>query len=223
MRITVEKTQVDSIFDTLLDRISVGKYPEGHILHEISLGAEFEVSRTPIRQALQRLAFEKFIRIRKGVGNIVIHPKISDILRSMEIRARVLDIVIDLDVAHSDYEFYEQLLPIASRAKKLIRQPNNEQYWIINKQLHKCFNNSFDDYPLRQMDNLLFNRVSPQIMATYDRDPKKSIDVLNEDLESMLVPADIEDTKQLLKIRQDTIRKLAVIIENQSNDVKRSA
>lgn len=42
-----------------------------HMLYENGLAEEFGVSRTPIRQALQRLAYEHLIETQTGVGNIV--------------------------------------------------------------------------------------------------------------------------------------------------------
>jgi DNA-binding GntR family transcriptional regulator len=40
-------------------------------LHEGTLAAEFGVSRTPIRQVLQKLAYERLVETRSGVGTIV--------------------------------------------------------------------------------------------------------------------------------------------------------
>ena len=40
------------------------------VLHEGKLAQEFGVSRTPIRQVLQRLAFEGLLETRSGVGTI---------------------------------------------------------------------------------------------------------------------------------------------------------
>jgi DNA-binding GntR family transcriptional regulator len=42
-----------------------------HTLYENRLAEEFGVSRTPIRQALQRLAYEHLIETHTGVGNVV--------------------------------------------------------------------------------------------------------------------------------------------------------
>ena len=41
------------------------------LLHEGKLGLEFGVSRTPVRQVLQRLAFERLVETRSGVGTVV--------------------------------------------------------------------------------------------------------------------------------------------------------
>jgi DNA-binding GntR family transcriptional regulator len=40
-------------------------------LHEGSIATEFGVSRTPIRQVLQKLAYERLVETRSGVGTIV--------------------------------------------------------------------------------------------------------------------------------------------------------
>lgn len=47
-----EKTRVDAIYEVLHNRICLGKYTRGDIFHEVNLGQEFNVSRTPIRQVL---------------------------------------------------------------------------------------------------------------------------------------------------------------------------
>lgn len=41
------------------------------VLHETRLAERFGVSRTPVRQALQRLAYERLVETRSGVGTTV--------------------------------------------------------------------------------------------------------------------------------------------------------
>lgn len=43
----------------------------GTVLHEGALAMEFGLSRTPIRQVLQRLAYERLVQVQSGVGTIV--------------------------------------------------------------------------------------------------------------------------------------------------------
>lgn len=42
------------------------------VLYETELSREFLVSRTPIRQVLQRLAYEQLVRTVSGVGTVVV-------------------------------------------------------------------------------------------------------------------------------------------------------
>ncbi|MBT0959377.1 GntR family transcriptional regulator [Alphaproteobacteria bacterium KMM 3653] len=53
-------------------RICFSKGTENEKLHEGTLAVEFGVSRTPIRQVLQRLAYERLIEVRSGVGSVMV-------------------------------------------------------------------------------------------------------------------------------------------------------
>ncbi|MGI3169418.1 GntR family transcriptional regulator [Pseudooceanicola sp. C21-150M6] len=62
---------------------------EDIVLHEGALASEFGVSRTPIRQVLQKLAYERLVETRSGVGTIVApldrasHDQDLKVLRSL--------------------------------------------------------------------------------------------------------------------------------------------
>lgn len=63
------KPRADDIADAIRARICLQPVTEQTLLLEGTLAAEFGVSRTPIRQALQRLAYEGLIEVRTGVGS----------------------------------------------------------------------------------------------------------------------------------------------------------
>ncbi|MFF3574884.1 GntR family transcriptional regulator [Nocardia jiangxiensis] len=54
-------TTVDSLYRTLRERIISGVYSPGHRLSQEQLAAELEVSRTPLREALQRLEADNLV------------------------------------------------------------------------------------------------------------------------------------------------------------------
>lgn len=56
---------VDEIFQRIARRIADGTYPSGARLRDQALAEEFAISRTPIREAMQRL---------RGIGMIEIYP-----------------------------------------------------------------------------------------------------------------------------------------------------
>ena len=60
-----------AIADTLRADICLNRDIADGMLHEMALAQRFGVSRTPIRQALQRLAYERMIAVKSGVGSVV--------------------------------------------------------------------------------------------------------------------------------------------------------
>lgn len=58
------------IADTIRERICLAPIDDPLILREPVLAEEFGISRTPIRQILQRLAFDKMVETRPGIGTI---------------------------------------------------------------------------------------------------------------------------------------------------------
>ena len=69
-----------SMIHPLRQRICLSDPSEEWLLHEGRLGQEFGVSRTPVRQVLQRLAFEGLVETRSGIGTVVtaLDPALRD-------------------------------------------------------------------------------------------------------------------------------------------------
>lgn len=67
----MSKHNADTIANALRKRICLEPPTATPVLHEQSLAEDFGVSRTPVRQALQRLAYEKLVEVRSGVGTVV--------------------------------------------------------------------------------------------------------------------------------------------------------
>jgi len=67
-----ERADVNAIYQEMRRRICTLEYPFQHRLAEVELGNEFGVSRTPIREALQRLKNNDLIDTRHGGGGAVL-------------------------------------------------------------------------------------------------------------------------------------------------------
>ncbi|MBT9384124.1 GntR family transcriptional regulator [Pseudooceanicola sp. CBS1P-1] len=61
----------NEIAATIRERICLTRGDDIMLLHEGQLATEFGVSRTPVRQVLQMLAYERLVETRSGVGTIV--------------------------------------------------------------------------------------------------------------------------------------------------------
>lgn len=75
----------EEIYRVVKERILFLTYSPGEILNETVLGKEFGVSRTPMREVLMRLAWEKLVRIIPRTGTMVTDlefQKMMDIFRA---------------------------------------------------------------------------------------------------------------------------------------------
>ncbi len=59
---------VDQVYLTIRDRIAAGSLTRGARVHQEDLAAQLGVSRTPVREALRRLAAEGFVEMRTNRG-----------------------------------------------------------------------------------------------------------------------------------------------------------
>lgn len=75
----------DQVFERLEGDIITGVYPRGEILTELKLVENLGVSRTPIREALRRLAQERLIE-ETAKGSLVLGITVDDLIDIMDIR-----------------------------------------------------------------------------------------------------------------------------------------
>ncbi|NDU87131.1 MAG: GntR family transcriptional regulator [Ferrovum sp.] len=77
----------DQIRDTLLQRILRGIYPAGHRLIELDLADEFQVSQSPVREALRELEAMGAVESIRYRGTRVRSPNATEIAESYALRA----------------------------------------------------------------------------------------------------------------------------------------
>lgn len=78
----------DQVFEHLENDILSGKYQRGEVLTELKLSAQLGVSRTPVREALRKLAQEHIIE-ETTKGSVVIGIGEADLRDIFEIREEI--------------------------------------------------------------------------------------------------------------------------------------
>jgi len=58
-----------TIYQTLRNRILYMEYPPGQIINEKIIGAEFGISRSPVRDVLNFLEWEQLVRVIPRTGS----------------------------------------------------------------------------------------------------------------------------------------------------------
>ncbi|MEI2386278.1 GntR family transcriptional regulator [Breoghania sp. JC706] len=79
----------DRLRDQLEQDILTGTYAPGDRLDEVRLATRFDVSRTPIREAIQHLAASGLVELKPRRGAFVRKPSISEIIEMFEVMAEL--------------------------------------------------------------------------------------------------------------------------------------
>jgi DNA-binding GntR family transcriptional regulator len=110
----------DAAYDILLDRIVDLSLPPGAILNEQSLADELEFGRTPVREALARLAVDRFVTILPRRGIIVAPITFEDVLAMFEARETIecgIAYIAATRVTEADLKDLRRLVATADEAR----------------------------------------------------------------------------------------------------------
>lgn len=77
----------DSVYQSIMTSIRRGDFPPGSSLREGALAKEIGVSRTPVREALRRLAAEGVVEYHPNRGSKLIEYEPSDVVELYSIRS----------------------------------------------------------------------------------------------------------------------------------------
>src|SRR2546426_1663916 len=80
------RSQSEEAYQRILERIVRLEMAPGSVVNEARLRADLSIGRTPIREALQRLAHENLVRSVPHRGTFVTDVNITDLARITEVR-----------------------------------------------------------------------------------------------------------------------------------------
>ncbi len=84
--IKTKKHLSETLFEFVLDRIISGEYPPGEMISEKDLCKEFNVSRTPFREAIRKLAEMRMVEVVPRFGTYVTEIDINEVTAAFEVR-----------------------------------------------------------------------------------------------------------------------------------------
>jgi DNA-binding GntR family transcriptional regulator len=127
---------VKDIHATLQREIETGVLRPGTTLDERALAARFDVSRTPIREALQQLAVRDLIRIAPRQGITVTRLSISRLREVLETVAELEVTCARLAAKRVDAELIKNLQAGLKACEAAIGKNIPEQYRAANERFH---------------------------------------------------------------------------------------
>lgn len=161
--------QAMEIHRVLRDRICLLTYRPGELLVEAELAAEFNVSRTPVRQALQRLDYEGLVETKNGVGTTVTGVDFREFKDVYAFRLRLSEMIGDFGAVNRAREALQAIEPLVPRIEALIRKRDTEQFWQVNHVLHLAVNSLIDNSAMREVHDRLYHQASRAWYIFIDR------------------------------------------------------
>jgi len=147
-----------SIFQTLRDRIVHGEYPPGMGLSEKDLCREFNVSRTPLREAMAKLESMKLVTIIPRFGTNVSPIDIDEIRCAFEVKIKLESLAVELAVDRIDSEQLKALDGVIQEVVQLNEEDAHHRHYRLielEKQFHRIILQAAQNPILEEfLDNL---------------------------------------------------------------------
>ncbi|QFR34658.1 GntR family transcriptional regulator [Ancylobacter sp. TS-1] len=159
-RTRAPRGQVTDIYRALRDRICLLRYPPGMLLGEHELAEEFTVSRTPVRQALQRLEYDGLTETRNGVGTMVTGVDPNAFRDIYAFRLRLSEMMGEFPAEEEVPHALSTILALQDRLGALKGQRDMEAFWQLNHELHHTTNRLIANLALRETHERYYFQAS---------------------------------------------------------------
>ena len=178
-----EERTADGLYEAIRRRICVARYPWGSRLREGGLAEEFGVSRTPVREALQRLSANGLVSVRHGVGSIVTAGDPSTLEAHYTLRIELAGMIGRLATGPCPAEAADAMARLHRRLSAFSAPPDADGFWDENEARHRIINGLIENPELRQLHDLYYYKVAPFWMPFFGEDPAGSFALLLREVE----------------------------------------
>src|SRR5947208_7313129 len=151
------RSQSEEAYTRILDRIVSLEMPPGSVVNEARLREELGIGRTPIREALQRLARENFVRSIPHRGTFVTDVNITDLARITEVRVVLESHAARLaaeKLSAADREAIEELLALVRGSYVTAPRDLMHLDQRIHRTVYRAARNPFLEATLERYFNL---------------------------------------------------------------------
>lgn len=158
----MEKLSIEyNVYNHIRTAILARKLAPGKQLVENSISTALGVSRTPIRNAIKRLALEGFVEIFPNRGAFVTNPAKEEMIQAYELRASLEYMAASKAMNVMTEEDFHELEKIV-REEEIILEDNKktEQYIDINKKFHFAITKKCNNKFLNEFIEKLINQTS---------------------------------------------------------------
>lgn len=177
-RSTVGSTAAAAPEPTLRDqiraRIVSGDLEPGALIPETALAEEFNVSRTPVREALKELQIEGLVHIRPRVGTFVHEPTRREVVEMFQIKESLEGLAASLMARRGSIPELEALQRNVDESDAAAAYGDSGRYAELVAEFHWTLIRGADNSKLTETYTWLMNQLAYQrLVESTVADPKR--------------------------------------------------
>jgi DNA-binding GntR family transcriptional regulator len=131
------KLEADRAYDALRDRIVTLHLAPGTVLREDELMRDLEVGRTPLREAVKRLALENLVAVQPRRGTFVSAVEASDIVNITEVRAELEGYAAELAAQRLDDDHRASAEALLREVEELAAPGDQDWLMRFDERIHR--------------------------------------------------------------------------------------
>jgi len=136
------------------------EYPSGKLLSEKELCDEFKVSRTPLREAIQKLKEMKLVTVIPRFGTYVSPVDINEIRSAFEVKIKLEGLAGEAAAKRITPDKLEELKVLIEKADALLKENGHRHLIEIDAQFHEIMYQATQNQILQEMLENLHGRCA---------------------------------------------------------------
>ncbi len=157
----MEKRRADNIAQELEELIFNGTFADGDRLDEVRLAERFEVSRTPLREAIQRLALSGLVKLIPRRGAFVCQPGPLELMEMFEVMAELEAVCGRLAAKRISEDAINELKEANIKCQAAVDAEDTDGYYLENEKFHNIIYRESGNGFLEQEASRLHKRLKP--------------------------------------------------------------
>ncbi|MBT2734616.1 GntR family transcriptional regulator [Bacillus sp. ISL-7] len=147
------------VSNAIREAIVTGEYEPGQKLSEMALSEHFQVSRTPIREALKQLEREGLVEIIPRVGTCVTKPTEQELRELFTLKEVLEGLAASLFTEKGDAAEIQKVHQAVADMEEALQTSDNKLYVQANSIFHETILEGANNSKLSYMFNLLLNQI----------------------------------------------------------------
>jgi DNA-binding GntR family transcriptional regulator len=197
------------IYETMRQRIAIRHYPPGTWLKEQEIAAEFGVSRTPVRQALQQLETEGLVEIKNGVGVRVTEVDDAALDQIYLLRLELVALIGRAAPKPISAADLAAIRAVGEDLKRMIAAPGKPDIAAFSTHcevFHNLVNKVIGSPMLKHFIEVLYHQADRYWYGWMDQtDPKREVEYLYNEVQETLRALEVNDFEAVGFVRRNHI------------------